>query len=101
MFKRLFPATLLIVLLGAAPAVAGSFFGPCNYGRDYYRQYPNRTYLGWCCCCRPPWTTPPAATPEPPRLKPLSAPASLPAPTPLPTTPPKPPSKPDSSAKQP
>jgi hypothetical protein len=73
MCKPLFPATLMLMLLGGAPAVAGSFFGPCYYGLDYYRKYPQRTYLRWCPC-RPPWTKVPAETPAPPLATPAADP---------------------------
>ncbi len=90
MFKHLFPATLVVMLLGAAPALAGSFFGPCCYGLDYYRQYPQRTYLRKCRCC-PPKAPAPAQTPPPPVAAPAPAAAPshepLPAPTQLPPAP--------------
>jgi hypothetical protein len=78
MFKHLLPAALIVLALEAAPAVAGTFFGPCLYGAPYYREFPQRTYLRHCCC-RPPQAAAPVA-PAPQAATPV-------LPPPLPTLP--------------
>ncbi len=82
MFKRLLPASLVMLALGAAPAFAGTWFGPCLYGAPYYREFPQRTYLRHYRC-RPPVAAPPVASPVPSAAAPVQAPPeALPLPAP-------------------
>jgi hypothetical protein len=84
MRKRLLLTALALILAEAAPAVAGSFFGPI-YGAAYFREFPQRTRCGRRTGhpCLPPGYPAPAHACVPACAVPAPAPVE-PAPTAIP-----------------